>query len=123
MRGEFLGPGDSLPQWAGGMSVARTLGAITGGYQSRLTRPPESGYSSPKTNTQPLGITRAAGNSVAGFKLAGDGDEVIATVPLTCENGEAILSISEKGWKVTELADIPMKGRGGAGVGFTRSSR
>ena len=39
-------------------------------------------------------------------------------LPLTCENGEAILSISEKGWKVTEVADIPVKGRGGAGVGF-----
>ena len=25
---------------------------------------------------------------------------------------------SEKGWKVTEVADIPVKGRGGAGVGF-----
>ena len=50
--------------------------------------------------------------------MAADGDEVIAALPLTCENGEAILSISEKGWKVTEVADIPVKGRGGAGVGF-----
>ena len=58
----------------------------------------------------------AAGNGVAGVKLAADGDEVIAALPLTCENGEAILSISEKGWKVTEVADIPVKGRGGAGV-------
>ncbi len=62
----------------------------------------------------------AAGNGVAGVKLtAGDpGDEVIAALPLTCENGEAVLSISEKGWKVTEVADIPVKGRGGAGVTF-----
>ena len=60
----------------------------------------------------------AAGDGVAGVKLAADGDEVIAALPLTCENGEAILSISEKGWKVTEVADIPVKGRGGAGVGF-----
>jgi DNA gyrase subunit A len=60
----------------------------------------------------------AAGNGVAGVKLAADGDEVVAALPLTCENGEAILSISEKGWKVTEVADIPVKGRGGAGVGF-----
>jgi DNA gyrase subunit A len=59
-----------------------------------------------------------AGNGVAGVKLAADGDEVIAALPLTCENGEAILSRSEKGWKVTEVADIPVKGRGGAGVGF-----
>jgi hypothetical protein len=43
---------------------------------------------------------------------------VIAALPISCENGEAILSISEKGWKVTEVADIPVKGRGGAGVGF-----
>jgi DNA gyrase subunit A len=60
----------------------------------------------------------AAGNGVAGVKLAADGDEVIAALPLTCENGEAILSISEKSWKVTEVADIPVKGRGGTGVGF-----
>jgi DNA gyrase subunit A len=62
----------------------------------------------------------AAGNGVAGVKLsAGDPtDTVIAALPLTCENGEAILSISERGWKVTEVADIPVKGRGGAGVGF-----
>jgi DNA gyrase subunit A len=60
----------------------------------------------------------AAGNGVAGVKLAGDDDEVIAALPVTCENGEAILSRSEKGWKVTEVADIPVKGRGGAGVGF-----
>ncbi|MDX1892024.1 DNA gyrase subunit A [Mycolicibacterium sp. 050158] len=60
----------------------------------------------------------AAGNGVAGVKLAGDGDEVIAALPLTCQNGEAILSTSERSWKVTEVADIPVKGRGGAGVGF-----
>lgn len=60
----------------------------------------------------------AAGNGVAGVKLAGDGDEVIGALPITCQNGEALLSISEKGWKVTEVADIPVKGRGGAGVGF-----
>jgi DNA gyrase subunit A len=62
----------------------------------------------------------AAGNGVAGVKLTADdpGDEVIAALPITCENGEAILSTSEKGWKVTEVADIPVKGRGGAGVGF-----
>lgn len=60
----------------------------------------------------------AAGNGVAGVKLAGDGDEVIAALPVSCGNGEAMLSVSEKSWKVTELADIPVKGRGGAGVGF-----
>ena len=37
---------------------------------------------------------------------------------MSCGNGEAILSISEKAWKVTEVADITVKGRGGAGVGF-----
>ncbi|HEX7827505.1 MAG TPA: DNA gyrase C-terminal beta-propeller domain-containing protein, partial [Mycobacterium sp.] len=60
----------------------------------------------------------AAGNGVAGVKLAADDDQVIAALPLTCQNGEAILSLSEKAWKVTEVADIPVKGRGGAGVGF-----
>jgi DNA gyrase subunit A len=57
---------------------------------------------------------------VAGVKLgAGDPmDAVIAALPVSCENGEAILSTSERGWKVTEVADIPVKGRGGAGVAF-----
>lgn len=59
-----------------------------------------------------------AGNGVAGVKLAGDDDEVIAALPVSCANGEAILSLAEKSWKVTEVADIPVKGRGGAGVGF-----
>jgi DNA gyrase subunit A len=65
-----------------------------------------------------VNLQGAAGNGVAGVKLVAEGDEVIAALPLTCENGEAILSTSEKGWKVTEVADIPVKGRGGAGVGF-----
>jgi DNA gyrase subunit A len=60
----------------------------------------------------------AAGNGVAGVKLVGDGDEVVAALPVSCGNGEAILSVAEKSWKVTEVADIPVKGRGGAGVGF-----
>ena len=60
----------------------------------------------------------AAGNGVAGVKLVADGDEVIAALPISCANGEAMLSVSEKGWKVTEVADIPVKVRGGAGVGF-----
>ncbi|KUI47979.1 topoisomerase IV [Mycobacterium sp. GA-1199] len=59
-----------------------------------------------------------AGNGVAGVKLAGGDDEVIAALPVSCANGEAILSLAEKSWKVTEVADIPVKGRGGAGVGF-----
>lgn len=60
----------------------------------------------------------AAGNGVAGVKLADSEDEVIAALPVSCANGEAILSVSEKSWKVTDVADIPVKGRGGAGVGF-----
>ena len=60
----------------------------------------------------------AAGNGVAGVRLAADGDEVIAALPLTGADSEAILSVSDKGWKVTACTDIPVKGRGGAGVGF-----
>ena len=60
----------------------------------------------------------AAGNGVAGVKLGADGDEVIAALPVTGEAGEALLSVSAKGWKVTACADIPVKGRGGGGVGF-----
>ena len=55
---------------------------------------------------------------VAGIRLAEDGDEVIAALPLTGATTEALLSISEKGWKVTASSDIPVKGRGGGGVGF-----
>ncbi|WP_372940498.1 DNA gyrase subunit A [Mycolicibacterium sp.] len=62
----------------------------------------------------------AAGNGVAGVRLTADdpGDEVVAALPLTGAESEALLSVSEKGWKVTACADIPVKGRGGAGVGF-----
>jgi DNA gyrase subunit A len=60
----------------------------------------------------------AAGNGVAGVRLAEDGDEVIAALPITGTDTEAILSVSDKGWKVTSCNDIPVKGRGGAGVGF-----
>jgi DNA gyrase subunit A len=60
----------------------------------------------------------AAGNGVAGIRLAEVGDEVIAALPITGAGTEAILSVSEKGWKVTACADVPVKGRGGAGVGF-----
>jgi DNA gyrase subunit A len=60
----------------------------------------------------------AAGNGVAGVRLAELGDEVIAALPITGADTEAILSVSEKGWKVTACTDIPVKGRGGSGVGF-----
>ncbi|MEN4464266.1 DNA gyrase subunit A [Mycolicibacterium fortuitum] len=61
----------------------------------------------------------AAGNGVAGVKLASEGgDAVIAAFPLTGAESEAVLSISEKGWKVTAVSDVPTKGRGGSGVGF-----
>lgn len=60
----------------------------------------------------------AAGNGVAGVRLAADGDEVIAALPITGDDTEAILSTAAKGWKVTACNDIPVKGRGGGGVGF-----
>ena len=47
-----------------------------------------------------------------------EGDEVIAALPVTGDGTEAILSTSPKAWKVTACTDIPVKGRGGAGVGF-----
>ncbi|MDQ1248848.1 MAG: gyrase subunit, partial [Actinomycetota bacterium] len=40
----------------------------------------------------------AAGNGVAGVRLAEDGDEVIAALPITGEATEALLSVSEKAW-------------------------
>lgn len=59
-----------------------------------------------------------AGNGVAGIRLGKDGDEVIAALPITGAATEAMLSLSDKAWKITSCADIPVKGRGGAGVGF-----
>ncbi len=60
----------------------------------------------------------AAGNGVAGVRLTDGGDEVIAALPITGSPEEALLSVSAKGWKVTACNDIPVKGRGGGGVGF-----
>jgi DNA gyrase subunit A len=60
----------------------------------------------------------AAGNGVAGVRLGDVGDEVIAALPITGEAAEALLSVSERGWKVTACSDIPVKGRGGGGVAF-----
>lgn len=62
----------------------------------------------------------AAGNGVAGVRLSTQDpdDAVIAALPITAAESAALLSVSERGWKVTACADIPVKGRGGAGVGF-----
>lgn len=57
-----------------------------------------------------------AGNGVAGVKLADPEDSVIAA--FTVKDEGAVLSITDGRWKVTSVADIPRKGRGGQGVGF-----
>jgi DNA gyrase subunit A len=57
-----------------------------------------------------------AGNGVAGMKLSDEDDAVISAFTVTDES--ALLSISEKAYKVTAVSDIPVKGRGGQGVGF-----
>lgn len=57
-----------------------------------------------------------AGNGVAGVKLADPEDQVIAA--FTVKDEGAVLSITDGRWKVTSVADIPRKGRGGQGVGF-----
>lgn len=56
-----------------------------------------------------------ASNGVQGMKLAED-DAVVAAFPITDQS--MLLSVSEKGWKVLACADVPVKGRGTAGVGF-----
>ena len=58
----------------------------------------------------PQGI---AGRGVAGMKI-GEDDEVIAAFPISDDS--AVLTVSEKTWKVTAGSDIPTKGRGGQGV-------
>lgn len=58
-----------------------------------------------------------AGNGIAGVKLSeGSDDAVIAAFPVT--DASALLSVSEKAYKVTAVSDIPRKGRGSQGVGF-----
>lgn len=57
-----------------------------------------------------------AGNGIAGVKLADGDDQVVAAFTVT--DASHVLSISEKAYKVTEVSDIPRKGRGGQGVGF-----
>ena len=61
----------------------------------------------------PQGVS---GNGVAGLKLADEDDTVVAAFPGT--DAGAVLSISEKAYKVTALSDVPRKGRGAGGVGF-----
>ncbi|TXH11147.1 MAG: topoisomerase IV [Spirochaetes bacterium] len=65
------------------------------------------------SDVNPQGV---AGNGIAGIKLSGDDDAVISAFPVTDES--ALLSISEKAYKVTAVSDVPVKGRGGQGVGF-----
>lgn len=57
-----------------------------------------------------------AGNGVAGLKLADEDDTIVAAFPGT--DAGAVLSVSEKAYKVTALTDVPRKGRGAGGVGF-----
>jgi DNA gyrase subunit A len=57
-----------------------------------------------------------AGNGVAGIKLADEDDTIVAA--FTGTDSGAVLSVSEKAYKVTALADVPRKGRGAGGVGF-----
>jgi DNA gyrase subunit A len=57
-----------------------------------------------------------AGNGVAGVKLA-DGDDTVVAAFTAIESG-AILSISEKAYKVTAVSSVNRKGRGSQGVGF-----
>jgi DNA gyrase subunit A len=57
-----------------------------------------------------------AGNGVPGIKLADADDAVVAGFTMT--DGSAVLSISEKTYKVTAGSNIPVKGRNGQGVGF-----
>lgn len=57
-----------------------------------------------------------AGNGVAGVKLSDPDDLVVGAFTIT--DDYALLSISEKAYKVTAVSDIPRKGRGGQGVGF-----
>lgn len=54
-----------------------------------------------------------AGQGVAGMKFKDD-DVFIGAVPAKDE--DKLLTISDDGWKVVEVSDIPVKGKGGFGV-------
>lgn len=60
----------------------------------------------------PQGI---AGTGVAGIKLADD-DELIGAAAVSGDEGN-LLTVSSDAYKVTPVSDIPLKGRGGGGVG------
>lgn len=57
-----------------------------------------------------------AGNGIAGVKLAAEDDAVVGAFAVTDES--TLLSISGSAYKVTAVSDVPVKGRGGQGVGF-----
>lgn len=57
-----------------------------------------------------------AGNGIPGVKLADADDVVIAG--FTATDAYSVLSVSERSYKVTAVADIPRKGRNSQGVGF-----
>lgn len=54
-----------------------------------------------------------AGQGVAGMKFKDD-DFFIGATPASDE--DSLLTISDDGWKVVEVSDIPVKGKGGFGV-------
>lgn len=59
----------------------------------------------------PKGLTS---HGVRGISLT-EGDELVACLPATDE--DALLTISDSGWKTTPVSDIPVKGTGTRGVG------
>lgn len=55
-----------------------------------------------------------SGNGVAGIKFKDEDDALVSS--FTASDDDNILTISDDGWKVTPVSDIPVKGRGGYGV-------
>lgn len=68
-----------------------------------------------RVNVSTINPQGVAGNGVAGIKLA-DGDELLGVYPVNDES--VVATVSGKAWKLTDVSDIPVKGRNGGGVGI-----
>ena len=116
--GKGLPKGMRLTAVAPDISALLSCGTLTPGTHDlllvsragkalRVSTDPDSGKFNPQ------GI---AGNGVKGMTLDAefDGDTVVGAFPVT--DDLQVLTLSDLGWKVTRASDIPVKGRGAAGV-------
>lgn len=109
-RGRACRPKSAISQSPPTSPGCCTRGTPQGAHLALITEKGQDAAHRPGVNPQ-----GAAGNGVAGVRLAKDDDEVIAAVPLTGSPDEAILSVSAKGWKRSPPALTSVKAAVAAG--------